>query len=180
MPANANGDTAFWRALHASRLTRLPSTVPQYQGRTTFMPGLIKYVATKPWTGFPMAALQRAITMTGKLNSVGIPHDTIFDSRSLQDIYTKPINLDEVLDGDDGESDAELDGDRVTPRQIESDKGQKTPGDQENPKTSDSQNPIALQRALEGNRNAAFEGRTNEMGFKDKPNITQSAIQKRR
>lgn len=86
--------------------------LPQYPGRTTFVPGRSEYGVTKSWTGSPMAALHRAILMMGKLNLVGVPHDIVLGLRALQDIYTTPIDLNEVSDGDDGDSDAELDGNR--------------------------------------------------------------------
>lgn len=72
--------------------------------------------------------------------------------------------------------DAELDSDRVKSRQIERDKGQKIPESQETPRITNSQNSIAPPRGLADDQSAAFEGRTNEIGYKDKPDISQSAI----
>lgn len=146
--------------------------LPQLPGRTPFVPGLSEYGATKSWTGSPMAALQRAILMMGKLNLVGVPRDIVLDLRALQDIYTTPIDLNEVSDGDDGDSDAELDGDRdpeldgdrdaeldgdkdaelegdrVPTCQTAPDKGQKQREGQETPRTSGSQYLVAPERGF--------------------------------
>ncbi len=136
--------------------------LPQYPGRTTFVPGLSEYGATKSWTGSPMAALHRAILMVGKLKLVGVPHDIVLGLRALQDIYTTPIDLNEVSDGDDGDSDAELDGNRdaeldgdkdvelegnsAPTRQIAPDQGQKQQERQETPKSSRSQYLVSPER----------------------------------
>lgn len=130
--------------------------LPQYPGRTIFVPGLSEFGATKSWTGSPMAALHRAILMMGKLNLVGVPHDIVLGLRALQDIYTKPIDLNDVSDGDDGDSDAELDGDkdvelegnRAPTRQIAPDHGQKQQERQETTKTSGSQYLVAPERGF--------------------------------
>lgn len=130
--------------------------LPQYPGRTPFVPGLSEYEATKSWTGSPMAALQRAILMMGKLNLVGVPRDIVLDLRALQDIYTTPIDLNEVSDGDDGDSDpeldgdkdAELEGDRAPKCQTASDKGQKQREGQETPRTNGSQYLVAPERGF--------------------------------
>ena len=125
--------------------------LPQYPGRKPFVPGLSEYGATKSWTGSPMAALQRAILMMGKLNLVGVPRDIVLDLRALQDIYTTPIDLNEVdpeLDADrdaelDGDKDAELEGDRAPTCQTAPDKRQKQREGQETPRTSGSQYLVA-------------------------------------
>lgn len=77
--------------IHEAGLTRglytrlvLHDFLPQYPGRTTFVPGLSGYGATKSWTIFPMAALQRAIIMMEKLNLVGVPRDIVLDLRALK------------------------------------------------------------------------------------------------
>ena len=136
--------------------------LPQLPGRTPFVPGLSEYGATKSWTGSPMAALQRAILMMGKLNLVGVPRDIVLNLRALQDIYSTPIDLNDVSDGDDGESDpeldgdkdakldgdkdAELEGDRAPTCQTAPDKGQKQREGQETPRTSGSQYLVAPER----------------------------------
>lgn len=121
-----------------------------------------------------MAALQRAIIMMGKFNLVGIPRDILLDLRGLQDIYTERIDLDEVSDDDDGESDAELDIDKVTSRQIEPHKGQQILERQVTPRISNSQNSIG---GLEDDQNAAFKD-PSEINHRDKSDIPQFAIQK--
>jgi len=81
--------------------------LPEYPGRAPFEPGLSEYGATKPWAGSPMAALQRAVIMMRRLNLRGIPRDIRKGLRDLQDIYSEPIDLNEVGDSDDGGADIE-------------------------------------------------------------------------
>lgn len=144
--------------------------LPQYPGRTTFVPGLSEYGATKSWTGSPMAALYRAILMMGKLKLVGVPHDIILGLRALQDIYTKPIDLNEISDSDeddsdakldgnrdaelDGDKDVELEGNRAPARQIALDQGQKQQKRQVTAKTSGSQHLVAPEREFSTSTNS--------------------------
>lgn len=95
--------------------------------------------------------------MMGMLNLVGIPHDIVIDLRALQDIYTTPIDLNEVSDGDDGDSDTELDGDRVPTRQIAPDKGQKQREGQETPRTSGSQYLVAPERGFSASAHSEMQ-----------------------
>jgi len=68
--------------------------LPEYPGRAPFQPGPSEYGATKPWTGSPMASLQRAVLMLRKLNLYGIPREIRDDLRQLQDAYSEALNLD--------------------------------------------------------------------------------------
>ena len=66
----------------------------QYPGRPPFQPGYSEYGATKPWTGSPMASLQRAVIMLRKLNLYGIPREIRDALRRLQDAYSDELDLD--------------------------------------------------------------------------------------
>ena len=67
--------------------------LPQYPGRAPFRPGFSEFGATKAWTGSPMASLQRAVLMLGRLNLHGIPREIRDDLRQLQDAYSEGIFL---------------------------------------------------------------------------------------
>ncbi|PQE16465.1 dienelactone hydrolase family protein [Rutstroemia sp. NJR-2017a WRK4] len=67
--------------------------LPQYPRRAPFQPGPSEYGATKPWTGSPMASLQRAVLMLRKLNLHGIPRNIRDALRQLQDAYSEELNL---------------------------------------------------------------------------------------
>jgi hypothetical protein len=54
-----------------------------------------------------MAALQRTVIIMRRLNLRGIPRDIRKGLRDLQDIYSEPIDLNEVGDSDDGGADVE-------------------------------------------------------------------------
>ncbi|KAM3074483.1 hypothetical protein ACMFMG_002713 [Clarireedia jacksonii] len=67
--------------------------LPQYNGRAAFQPGPSEYGATKSWTGSPMASLQRAVLMLGKLNLHGIPRNIRDALRQLQDAYSEELDI---------------------------------------------------------------------------------------
>ncbi|PVH73131.1 hypothetical protein DL98DRAFT_576444 [Cadophora sp. DSE1049] len=71
----------------------LKDFLPQYPHRAPFKPGSSEFGATKPWTGSPMAALQRAVVMFRRLNLSGIPPEIRDALRQLQDAYSEDLDL---------------------------------------------------------------------------------------